>query len=145
MLNRSLINKKYPPLNFNIQKQRMILFAKATGQTDPVYFDESTAKAKGYPSLIATPTFLTVVIHEQDNPYEYLNDLSVDLGRILHVGQVYKYHEPIFADDIITMEGQIVNMFDKKDGALQFLEFESKYTNQKSVLVAESLSTMVVR
>ena len=112
---------------------------------DPIYFDEAIAKAKGYPSLIAPPTFLTVVIHEQDNPFEYLSDLSIDLGKILHAGQIYKYYKPVFSGDIIKMEGQIVNMFDKNNGALQFFDFESKYYNQKSILVAESLSTMVVR
>tara|TARA_B100001250_G_scaffold205626_1_gene176505 strand:- start:215 stop:652 length:438 start_codon:yes stop_codon:yes gene_type:complete len=145
MLNRSLINKKYPPVIFDVQKQRIIFFAKATGQTDPVYFDESKAKGKGFPSLLAPPTFLTAVVYEQDNPYEYLNDLSIDLGRILHAGQTYKYHRPFFAGDVITMNSQIVDMYDKKNGSLQFLEFESIYTNQKKLLVAQSLSTLVVK
>tara|TARA_B100001996_G_scaffold376397_1_gene357590 strand:+ start:893 stop:1330 length:438 start_codon:yes stop_codon:yes gene_type:complete len=145
MLKRSLINKKYPPVIFDVQKQRIIFFAKATGQTDPVYFDESKAKEKGFPSLLAPPTFLTVVVYEQDNPYEYLNDLSIDLGRILHAGQTYKYHRPLFAGDTITMNSQIVDMYDKKNGSLQFLEFESFYTNQKKLLVAQSLSTLVIK
>jgi len=145
MLNRSLINKKYPPVIFDIPKQRIIFFAKATGQTDPVYFDESKAKGKGFPSLLAPPTFLTVVVYEQDNPYEYLNGLSIDLGKILHAGQTYKYYRPFFAGDVITMNSQIVDMYDKKNGSLQFLEFESIYTNQKKLLVAQSLSTLVVK
>ena len=71
MLDRSLINKKYPPVVFNVKKQRLKFFAKATGQTDPVYFDELIAKEKGYPTILAPPMFLTTVGHEQDNPYQY--------------------------------------------------------------------------
>ncbi len=145
MLNKSLINKTYPPIIFDIEKQRVKFFSKATGQTDPVYFDEDAAKEKGFPSLLAPPTFLTTVIHEQKNPYQYLHDLSIDMKNVLHAGQSYKYHDLVFAGDQITMESKIKNMFDKKNGSLQFIEFESMFLNQNKKLTAESLSTLVIR
>ena len=145
MLNKSLINKTYPPIIFDIEKQRVKFFSKATGQTDPVYFDENIAKEKGFPSLLAPPTFLTTVSHEQKNPYQYLHDLSIDMKNVLHAGQSYKYHDLIFAGDQITMESKIKNMFDKKNGSLQFIEFESIFLNQNKKLTAESLSTLVIR
>ena len=127
MLNKSLINKSYPPIIFDIEKQRVRFFSKATGQTDPVYFDEDIAKEKGFPSLLAPPTFLTTVSHEQKNPYQYLHDLSIDMKNVLHAGQSYKYHDLVFAGDQITMESKIKNMYDKKNGSLQFIEFESLF------------------
>jgi len=145
MLNKSLINKTYPPIIFDIEKQRVKFFSKATGQTDPVYFDEDAAKEKGFPSLLAPPTFLTTVSHEQKNPYQYLHDLSIDMKNVLHAGQSYKYHDLVFAGDQITMESKIKNMFDKKNGSLQFIEFESMFLNQNKKLTAESLSTLVIR
>ena len=145
MLNKSLINKTYPPIIFDIEKQRVKFFSKATGQTDPVYFDEDAAKEKGFPSLLAPPTFLTTVSHEQKNPYQYLHDLSIDIKNVLHAGQSYKYHDLVFAGDQITMESKIKNMFDKKNGSLQFIEFESMFLNQNQKLTAESLSTLVIR
>ena len=92
MLDRSFINKTYPPIIFDVEKQRVKFFSKATGQTDPIYFDEDVAKKKGFPSLLAPPTFLTTVSHEQKNPYQYLHDLSIDMKNVLHAGQSYKYH-----------------------------------------------------
>ena len=68
MLDRSLINKSCPPIIFDVEKQRVKFFSKATGQTDPVYFDEDVAKEKGFPSLLAPPTFLTTVSHEKKKP-----------------------------------------------------------------------------
>tara|TARA_B100001027_G_scaffold195086_1_gene151241 strand:- start:238 stop:468 length:231 start_codon:yes stop_codon:yes gene_type:complete len=65
MLDRSLINKSYPPIIFDVEKQRVKFFSKAIGQTYPVYFDEDVAKEKGFPSLLAPPTFLTTVSHEK--------------------------------------------------------------------------------
>ena len=145
MLNKSLINKTYPPIIFDIEKQRVRFFSKATGQTDPVYFDENIAKEKGFPSLLAPPTFLTTVSHEQKNPYQYLHDLSIDMKNVLHAGQSYKYHNLVFAGDQITMESKIKNMYNKKNGSLQFIEFESIFLNQNKKLTVESLSTLVIR
>ena len=133
MLDQSLINKKYPPLTFDVEKQRLRFFAIATGQKDPVYFDESFAKQKGHPSLLVPPTFLTTVGNEQDNPLQYIADLSIDIGKILHAGQLYKYYQPIYAGDIITMENQIIDMYDKKNGALQFVEFETQNYNMMNL------------
>ncbi|MAI87402.1 MAG: acyl dehydratase [Candidatus Marinimicrobia bacterium] len=145
MLDRSLIDKTYPPIIFDIEKQRVKFFSKATGQTDPVYFDEDAAKERGFPSLLAPPTFLTTVSHEQKNPYQYLHDLSIDMKNVLHAGQSYKYHDLVFAGDQITMESKIKNMYDKKNGSLQFIEFESIFLNQNKKLTVESLSTLVIR
>ena len=145
MLNKSLINKTYPTIIFDIEKQRVKFFSKATGQTDLVYFDEYVAKENGFPSLLAPPTFLTTVSHEQKNPYQYLHDLSIDMKNVLHAGQSYKYHDLVFAGDQITMESKIKDIYNKKNGMLQFIEFESIFLNQNKKLTVESLSTLVIR
>jgi acyl dehydratase len=145
MLNRSLIGKKYPPVVFNVKKQRLKFFVKATGQTDPLYFDETYAVDQGHPSLLTPPTFLTTVAMEQENPYQYLEDLNIKMGRLLHARQMYSYHEPVYAGDTITMDSEIADMYDKKEGILQFVVIKSHFTNQKQNKVAEASSTLVVR
>ena len=145
VLNKSLINKSYPPVEFDIEKQRVKFFSKVTGQTDPVYFDEKTALEKGYPSLLTPPTFLTTVGHEQKNPYQYLDDLSINMKDVLHAGQKYKYYKLVFAGDKIMMKSKIKDMYNKKNGSLQFIEFESIFLNQNKKLAVESLSTLVIR
>ena len=81
----------------------------------------------------------------QENPYLYLTDLNVPIGRILHANQEYSYFSPIHAGDQLKMDSKIDNIFDKKNGALQFVSFFSVYTNQNNLKVAESISTVVVR
>ena len=145
MLDRSLIGKQYPKVNFEIEKQRLIFFSKSTGQTDPVYFDEAYAKSKGHPSLLAPPTFLTTVGYQQDKPYEYLDDINIPISRILHAGQSYTYFSPIYAGDNLKMNSYIKDIYDKKKGSLQFLVFFSNFHNQKKIKVAEMLSTLVIK
>ena len=144
-LNKSLINKSYPPIEFDVEKQRVKFFSKVTGQTDPVYFDEKAAQEKGYPSLLTPPTFLTTVGHEQKNPYQYLDDLSISIQHILHAGQKFKYYKLVFAGEKIKMESKIKDMYEKKNGNLKFIEIESLFFNQKKELMVESLSTLVTR
>ena len=144
-LNKSLINKSYPPIEFDVEKQRVKFFSKVTGQTDPVYFDEKAAQEKGYPSLLTPPTFLTTVGNEQKNPYRYLDDLSISIQNILHAGQKFKYHKLVFVGEKIKMKSKIKDMYEKKNGNLKFVEIESLFFNQKEELVVESLSTLVTR
>ena len=145
MLGSSLINKNYPAVVFHVTKSEIKSFSEATGQTDPLYFNENISKKKGRPSLLAPLTFLTVIDHKQKKPYQYIIDLGIDPGRILHAGQKYMYHHPIYSGDIITKRGKISNIYEKNNGDLQFVEFKSYYTNQRDIMVAESLAIIAYR
>jgi len=145
MLNRSLIGKMYPETFVLVEKQKLKLFAKATQQSDPIYFDEEIAKKNGHPSILAPLTFLTTIGYEQEKPYQYLEDLGISLGGILHAKQEYTYYHCIYAGDKLRMESKIGDIYERKDGMLEFVSFISNYKNQKNVLVAESISTLVLR
>tara|TARA_B110000116_G_scaffold41467_1_gene33812 strand:+ start:1880 stop:2323 length:444 start_codon:yes stop_codon:yes gene_type:complete len=145
MLDQSLIGKTYPKIIFLVEKQRLKFFAKATQQSDPLYFDEDFAKRNGHPTILAPITFLTTVGYEQEKPYKYLQDLGVPIGNILHAKQEYTYYEPIYAGDKLQMESKIGKIYEKKEGTLDFISFISNYKNQKNLLVAESVSTVVIR
>ena len=143
-LDRSFIGKKYNPLIFKVTEKRIKLFSKATGQTDPLFYDTDFAKRKGHPSLLAPPTFLTTVAYEQEDPYKYVRDLNIDMGKFLHANQEYSYFLSVYAGDTITMHQEIGDIFDKKDGQLQFIVFKSTYYNQNEKIVAKAKSTLVV-
>jgi len=145
MLDRSFIGKKYQSVVFDVEKQRLRFFSLATGQTDAIYFDEEYAQPLGHPSLLAPPTFLTTIQMEQDKPFEYLDDPNIDIGRILHAYQNYEYFAPIYAGDRVTLDIHICDMYDKRNGELQFCELQSTFTNQNDVLVATLNAAFVVR
>lgn len=145
MLDKSLIGKEYPVIFFNVNIDCLKLFAKATGQTNRLYTDIEFALKEGHPSLLAPPTFLTVVSYEQEDPYHYLKDLKISLGEFLHANQEYNYFFPLYAGDSLQMKSEITDIFDKKEGKLNFIVFTSTYINQNKIIVAESKTTLVVR
>ena len=145
MIDRSLIGKTYPPFHSEVTEEKIRLFAKATGQINPIYFDIESAKKEGHPSLLAPLTFLITVSYEQKDPYLYLKDLGIELGQFLHANQEYTYFSPVYAGDRIKMVSKLSDIFDKAGGRLHFLVFEADYTNQDKVIVAKSKTTLVVR
>ncbi len=66
-------------------------FAKATGQTDPVYIDEAAARDAGHPGLPLPPTFLFSLELTQP-PSAWRQELGIRPDRILHGEQSFDYH-----------------------------------------------------
>ena len=145
MLNRNLIGKTYEPVIFRITDQRLKFFAKATGQTDPIYYDHDIAISQGHKGIVCPPTFLIVVGMEQKNPFQFLEDLDVKIERMLHAGQEFIYKEIVYEGDKLRMDTKIIDMYDKKEGLLQFCNLESKFTNQNSKHIATLKNTIVAR
>ena len=54
MIDRQFIGHTMPAFEVLVEKGRLRFFAKATGQTDPVYTDEAAARAAGHASKTST-------------------------------------------------------------------------------------------
>lgn len=145
MIDKKHIGRTTPPMTFDIEKGRLKFFAKAIGQTDPVYSDEAAAKAAGYASLPAPPTFMFCLEMETNSLWDNIAAMGVPVGKILHGSQTFKYHAPICAGDRITFVTKVSDIYDKKGGALEFIVEDSTATNQNGVLVGEIQRVIVVR
>ncbi|MES1990360.1 MAG: MaoC family dehydratase N-terminal domain-containing protein [Pseudomonadota bacterium] len=145
MLDKSLIGLETKPRSVDVEKGQLAFFAKATGQTDPVYFDESAAKAAGHPAIPAPPTFLFCLNSMAPGDENILRRLGVDIGRVLHGEQQFTYAKPIYAGDTITMKTKITDIYDKKGGALDFVVQDTEAQNQKGESVGVSRTVLVVR
>jgi acyl dehydratase len=131
------------PMTVPVERGRLAFFAKATGQTDPVYSDLDAAKAAGHPDLPVPPTFFFSLELEDPNPFGFLDELGVDQRRILHGEQAFTYHGPVHAGDTVTLHRHIVDVLLKKGGALQLLLKRTEFT-RGGELVAESTATIAV-
>lgn len=145
MIDKKHIGRATPPMTFDIEKGRLKFFAKAIGETNPVYSDEAAAKAAGYASLPAPPTFLFCLEMETNSLWDNIAAMGVPVGKILHGSQSFKYHAPICAGDRITFVTKVSDVYDKKGGALEFIVEDSTATNQDGVLVGELQRVIVVR
>ncbi|MEV6643213.1 MaoC family dehydratase N-terminal domain-containing protein [Amycolatopsis sp. NPDC051371] len=128
-----------------VSHSRLRLFAKATGQTDPVYTDLDAAKAAGHPDLPVPPTFFFAVSLETADPFTWLTDLGVDLRTVLHGEQEFGYHRVAHAGDELTATARITDVYAKRGGALEFLVTATSITDQHGLPVADAIGTTVIR
>jgi acyl dehydratase len=145
MIDRRYIGHSLPPFTVDVEKGRLRFFAKATGQADPVYLNEDAARAGGHPGQPVPPTFLFCLEMESPNPAAIRELLKMDYRNLLHGEQGFTYHAMAYAGDTLTFEQRIADIYDKKNGALEFVVRETRVTNQRNEPVADLRCVTVVR
>lgn len=138
----AVVGTTTPPFDVVVEEGQLRFFAKAIGQTDPVYSDVEAAKAAGHPGLPVPPTFFFSLLLEKPNTL--LKDLGIDNRSILHGEQGFTYHALAYAGDRLTLSTTVTDTYEKKGGALQFLERTATATRDGE-LVAEMTNLLVVR
>lgn len=118
---------KLDPIDIDIDRSQLRLFAKATGQTDPVYSDVEAARAAGFPDLPVPPSFLGNAIELAiPEPLHWLSAIGVDITNTLHGEQAMTYHKMAFAGDCLTFRRSISDVYTKKNGAIEFIVKKSE-------------------
>ena len=145
MIDKKWIGHDLQTSTMTIERGRLRLFAKAIGETDPVYTDVEAAKAAGYPDLPAQPTFIFGIELESGSTDRLLNLLGIPFRKLLHGEQGFTYHKPVCAGDTITVKPRITEIYDKKGGALEFVVKQAQALNQAGELVAEMRTVLVCR
>ncbi|RCW69414.1 MaoC family dehydratase N-terminal domain-containing protein [Pseudorhodoferax soli] len=145
MIDRKWIGHALAASVLPIERSRLQFFAKAIGETDPVYTDTTAARDAGYADLPAPPTFLFAAELDSGANTQMLADLDIPLARLLHGEQSFVYHRAACVGDTITVRSRIEDIYDKKNGALEFVVKASRATNQMGELVAEMRTVLVCR
>ena len=117
MIDRKWIGHALPPSVLPLERTRLQFFAKAIGETDPVYTDPAAARDAGYADLPAPPTFLFAAELDSGASSQLLADLGIPLAKLLHGEQGFSYHRAACAGDTVTVRSTITDIYDKKNGA----------------------------
>jgi acyl dehydratase len=136
---------EFPPISMDVERGRLVQFARATGATDPVYFDLDAAKNAGHRDLPVPPTFLFAIELEQPEPFWWAADLGIDFKYVLHGAQQFDYRRLAYAGERLTASARLVDVYAKKGGALEFVVKQSTITDDSGQPVADLTSTIVVR
>ena len=145
MIDRKFIGHELPASVLQIERGRLAFFAKAIGETNPVYTDPAAARDAGYADLPAPPTFLFSAELDSGGTERLLSDLDVPIAKILHGEQSFSYLKPVVAGDTVVVRSRITDIYDKKNGALEFIIRQSSAVNQHGETVAEMRTVIVVR
>jgi acyl dehydratase len=139
---RSVLGVESAPISYEVEKGAIRKFADAIGDDDSIYYDENAAKAAGFKTIPAPPTFLCAFRAQE------LPDLKIQFGRVrLNGGNEYEYYKPIYAGDTITLTAKYVDVNERtgRTGNMVFVITELTFKNQQGEVVAKGRNTGIMR
>lgn len=145
MIDRAWIGHRLPPSELPVERTRVRFFAAAIGADDPIHHDVAAARAAGHRDLVAPPTFLFAAELDSGTLFGFLREAGVPLDRVLHGEQGFTWHRPVCAGDVVTVASEVVDIYARRNGALEFVVTRARAVDQTGVLVAELRSVLIVR
>jgi acyl dehydratase len=142
MVDTRFIGMALPAFCAVAETGQLRFFAKAIGEINPIYLDEAAARSAGHPGLPLPPTFLFSLELSQPST-AWRSELGIDPSRILHGEQSFSYHRMAYAGERLMFETRIVDIYQKKGGAMDFVVRETRVTNQCGEHVADLRSVLI--
>ena len=135
--------KTYPPLEYEVGKEKIREYAQAVGEDNPVYFDREAAKAAGFRDVPAPPMFAVVYASPAITQGLFDPDVGINFAMLVHGGQEFEWGEPVCAGDTITTTASVKDIHEK--GGMGFYVFESVSQNQQGEEVVRGTWSNIVR
>lgn len=102
-MNPELVGRVFPSTApYLVGREKVREFARAVFADAPQHSDPDAARALGYTDVVAPPTFAMVV---QDLTFQQLlgdPESGIELSRLVHAEQRFRYSRPIVAGDELT-------------------------------------------
>lgn len=123
------------PLKTEVEKGALIKFARAIGETNPLYFDEEYARTTRFGGIIAAPTYVSCFVTDLVSS---MFDFDTPLKRSLHSDDIVENSQPIRAGDVISAMVRYADVYvrEGKNGPLLFQAADMTLTNQRGERVA---------
>ncbi len=143
---KAAIGQESVPWTYEVTTTSVRAFARGVGYTDPVYYDVDAAKAAGYRSLPAPPTYLGTPVfipgrsdETFSTPREGQPRVNHGLKNVLDGGTEVEYYEDICAGDVLSGVSRVADLRvsdSKALGKMLIVSMETRYTNQSGKLAA---------
>lgn len=148
MFDTNKIGQSFPPFTIEVERVKIHELALAIGDTNPIYHSREAALETGYKDVPLPPTAPTI-FHFWGNieQVHHLTNVGINVMRILHGEEEYEYLAPIYPGDILTGVSTIISGKTRKtrDGSMDIVTIETRYTNQDNQHVLSARTMFVVR
>ena len=145
MVDVSRIGYTSPAFTVDVTATDILRFAAAIGEMHPEFVDPATARAAGHRGLPMPPTFGVCLEMMRPDPLDWARELGIDLPRMLHGAQSFRYFAPAYAGDRLTFVGRIADIAVRRKGALTVIVRETDVSNQLGDSVMQFRATVIVR
>lgn len=145
MIDKSIQGNVYEPRKISVERGPVVAFARATGEQNPIHLDVAAAREAGFADVVAPVTYVFSLNSLSWGDRLWVEDLRVDLSRILHAEQHFEHYRPIVAGVEVTFVSKITDIYAKKGGALEFVVQETDAHDAGGALLAKLKTILAVR
>jgi acyl dehydratase len=149
MFDKSKIGHSFAPFSIEVERCKIHELALAIGDDNPIYHSREAAQAAGYKDVPLFPTAPTMFsFWGNTRNLSQMNELGVNVMRILHGEEEYEYLAPVYPGDVLTGVTTFIDGKSRqgRDGSsMDILTTETRYTNQHNEPVLNARTTFVVR
>jgi acyl dehydratase len=143
-VDQSFIGRTYPAdQRYEVGLEKIREFADAIGDTNPVHRDIEAARAAGHPTVVAPPTFVTIVNLRAIHEIVADPALGLDWSRVVHGEQTFAYHRPVLAGDSLRIVTTIENIMSRAGN--DFLTVRAEITGADDEPVCTATGMIVAR
>ena len=151
---RAAIGVESDPWQYEITTTSVRSFARGVGYEDVVYYDVEAARAAGYDSLPAPPTYLGTPVYipgQSDPTFSGPRGgggprLQHGLRNVLDGGTETTYERVPVAGDVLTARSKLVDLQTRDSkalGTMLITTSEATYTDQSGAVVARQRSQAI--
>jgi acyl dehydratase len=142
-LSTDAVGKTYAPSVYAVGREKVVEFALATGETDPLHLDAEAARAAGHADVVAPPMFAVVYQMRAVSPALSDPEIGIDFPRLLHAGQEFRWGALVIAGDEITTTARVASITER--AGLRFYVLEAESVNGRGETVVSGIWRNVVR
>jgi acyl dehydratase len=137
-MNYALKGKEYQEVSFTVERDRVLQFADAIGEDDPVFRDPEAATVAGSPGQLAPPTFVTVMQILTSGQVVLDQELGLNYTMVVHGEQEYDWRRPVVVGDVLSAVPRIADVYAKGPNEFLVIEAEIRDAGGETVVVARS-------
>ena len=153
---RARIGVESEPWSFEVTTTGIRAFARGVGYSDPVYYDAAAARAAGYPSLPAPPTYLGTAVFVPGRSHAFLPGFPPDLFRfdvglpnVLDGGTrlIYERKRPLVAGETLSARVRVTELAVKHSpslGAMLLMSSETVFSDEAGAVVARETAQVIM-
>jgi acyl dehydratase len=131
-------------VTYRVGPEDIAAFARAVGETHAMHFDRQAAVMAGFADVVAPPMFAAVYAMPAVKRLQSAPELGLDEERLVHGAQRFAWtRTPVVAGDVIATALTLTDL--RRRGALTFVEYETRSTNQASLPVCVGDWTAIAR
>ncbi|HEU4361743.1 MAG TPA: (3R)-hydroxyacyl-ACP dehydratase subunit HadA [Mycobacterium sp.] len=133
---------RYPD-HYEVEREKIREYARAVKAVDPASFNEQAAVDLGHDALVATPTFLSVLVYQATSAFFDHAGISTNDEQIVQVDQKIEFYRPIKEGDRLHCDVSIESI--RHAHGTDIIMTKQTVTNEGGEIVQENYTTLAGR